>query len=174
MLDFAIDEQKREPLTITYHRADCSSLPFLSACTFDVVVTNNVIQDVANYQGAFREFSRLLRPGATYLHIENHPCFMTPIFGWVKDDKGEKLYRKVDQYFKRGPFLVPWGPSSGMEPSVYWHRTLGDIINSLIACEFRIAQVVEPEPPESWSTNHPELMDGGRIPDFIVLVCQKE
>jgi ubiquinone/menaquinone biosynthesis C-methylase UbiE len=174
MLDFAIDEEKKEPLKINYNQADCSSLPFLSACTFDIVVTNNVIQDVANYQEAFKEFSRLLKSGGIYLHIENHPCFMTPVFGWVRNDKGEKLYRKVDQYFKRGPFLTPWGRNSGMEPTVYWHRTLGDLMNSLIAHDFRISQVIEPEPPASWVTNHPEMMDAGRIPDFIVLVCRKE
>ncbi len=25
-----------------------------------------------------------------------------------------------------------------MEPAVYWHRTLGDIVNELISCDFRI------------------------------------
>ena len=160
MLDFAIEEEKKAPLKISYHHAICSSLPNLLASTFDVVVTNNSIQDTADYQGAFREFSRLLKPGGTYLHIANHPCFMTPIWGWVKDENGVKLYRKVDYYFKRGPFLTPWGPRSGMEPTVYWHRTLGDIINELISCEFCIKRVIEPEPPESWITEHPNLNSG--------------
>ncbi len=173
MLGFAIEEQKKVPLNISYHNANCTSLPFLSASTFDVVVTNNVIQDTADCQGAFGEFSRLLKPGGTYLHIANHPCFMTPVWGWVRDDKGEKLYRKVDYYFKRGPFLCPWGPRSGMEPTVYWHRTLGDIINELISCGFLIKRAIEPEPPESWKTVHCDRMDGGRIPDFLVLVCEK-
>ncbi|MFY9812701.1 MAG: class I SAM-dependent methyltransferase [Dehalococcoidales bacterium] len=174
LVNFAKADERKDPLGITYHQADCTSLAFLATGIFDIVLTNNVIQDVEKYQEAFREFSRLLKPGGTYLHIENHPCFMTPVFGWVKDNQGEKLYRKVDQYFKRGPFLTPWGRNSGMEPTVFWHRTLGDIINSLIACDFRIVQVIEPEPPESWVTNHPEMMDAGRIPDFLVLVCRKE
>jgi 2-polyprenyl-3-methyl-5-hydroxy-6-metoxy-1,4-benzoquinol methylase len=69
MLGFALEEQKRVPLTISYHHGNCSSLPFLIASNFDAIVTNNVIQDMVDYQGAFREFSRLLRPGGTYLHI---------------------------------------------------------------------------------------------------------
>ena len=173
MLGFATEAQKKSPLAISYHHANCSSMPFLSASAFDVVVTNNVIQDMADYQGAFREFSRLLKPGGTYLHIENHPCFMTPVWGWVRDDKGERLHRKVDYYFKRGPFLCPWGQRSGMQPSVYWHRTLGDIINELISCEFRINRVIEPEAPECWRVEHPERMDGCRIPEFLVLVCER-
>jgi SAM-dependent methyltransferase len=174
MLDFAILEQKKSPLLINYYQSDCSSMPFLADSSFDITVTNNVIQDVADYKGAFKEFSRLMKPGGMYLHIENHPCFTTPVLGWEKNGRGEKLFRKVDYYFDRSPFLVAWGPKSGMEPSVNWHRTLGDIMNSLIACNFRIAQVIEPEPPYSWRINHPECMDAARIPDFIVLVCKRD
>lgn len=173
MLWFAIEELETAPLTISYHNASCSSLPFLMASTFDFVVTNNVIQDMADFKGAFKEFSRLLKPGGIYLHIANHPCFMTPVWGWVRDDKGERLYRKVDYYFKRGPFLCPWGPRSGMEPTVYWHRTLGDIMNELLSCGFSIRKVIEPEPPEVWKHEHQERMDGARIPDFLVFVCDK-
>jgi 2-polyprenyl-3-methyl-5-hydroxy-6-metoxy-1,4-benzoquinol methylase len=79
-LSFAIKEQEREPLDITYRKASIASLPFLADRSFDIAITNNVIQDVEDYQAAFREFSRLLRPGGTYLHIASHPCFMTP--GW--------------------------------------------------------------------------------------------
>ena len=174
MLDFATDEQNKTPLAIQYHEADCTAMPFLSDTMFEIVITNNVIQDVADYQRAFKEYSRVLKRGGIYLHIENHPCFMTPVFGWVKDTEGEKLYRKVDQYFKRGPFLTPWSKQSGMEPTVYWHRTLGDMVNTLIECNFRIMRVLEPEPPESWVTDHPGMMDAGRIPDFLGLVCTKE
>jgi ubiquinone/menaquinone biosynthesis C-methylase UbiE len=174
MLAYAIEEQKHNPLTIDYHHADCSFVSFLSDSSFDVVVTNNVIQDMADYENAFKEFSRLLKPGSMYLHIENHPCFTTPILGWVKNERGEKLYRKVDYYFNRGPFLVSWRTISGMVPSVNWHRTLGDIMNALIDNGLSIKRVIEPEPPEIWKKSRPEFMDGARIPDFIVIVCQRE
>lgn len=173
MLDFAIEEQKKMPLNICYHHASCSSLPFLSDSAFDAVVTNNVIQDMEDYHGAFREFIRIIKPGGTYLHITNHPCFMTPVWGWVKDEKGKRLYKKVDHYFKRGPFLCPWGPRCGMEPTVYWHRTLSDIVNELISCGFCITRVIEPEPPEIWKIAHQDRMDGARMPDFLVLVCRR-
>ncbi|MDD2637457.1 MAG: class I SAM-dependent methyltransferase [Methanothrix sp.] len=174
MLALALAEEQPDPLSVTYHNGDIASLPFLADRSFDAVVTNNVIQDAADFEGAFREFSRLLQPGGIYLHIVNHPCFSTPVFGWVKDGEGKKLYRKVDRYFERGPFLVPWSPKSGMEPTIAFHRTLGDTVNSLISCGFRLLQLVEPEPPESWSILYPERLDGARSPDFLVLVCKKE
>jgi SAM-dependent methyltransferase len=174
MLAFAQAEEQYDPLSIIYHNGDIASLPFLADRSFDAVVTNNVIQDAADFGGAFREFSRILKPGGIYLHIVNHPCFSTPVFGWVKDGEGNKLYRKVDRYFERGPFLVPWGQKTGIEPTVAFHRTLGDTVNSLISCGFRLLQLLEPEPPESWSTLYPERLDGARIPDFLVLVCTKD
>lgn len=173
MLAYAREEQEHESLEISYHLASCSSLSFLPDSAFDVVLTNNVIQDLADYQEAFREFCRLLRPGGTYLHIANHPCFMTPVWGWVRDEEGRRLHRKVDHYFQRGPFLCPWGAKSGMEPTVYWHRTLSDIMNELISCGFQIARVIEPEPPECWRSMCPDRMDGARMPDFLVLVCRR-
>jgi len=175
MLSFAAEEQSREPLDITYHNANISSLPFLPDRSFDIVVTNNAIQDTEDYQGAFREFSRLLRPGGTYLQIVNHPCFATPVWGWVRDAQGNRLYKKVDYYFKRGPFPVEWRPETGMEPTITWHRTLGDLVNTLISCGFRIARLVEPEPTEAWFRLYPKLAEGdSRIPDFLVLVCDRE
>lgn len=99
---------------------------------------------------------------------------MTPVWGWVRDEEGRRLHRKVDHYFQRGPFLCPWGAKSGMEPTFYWHRTLGDIMNGLISCGFQITRVIEPEPPERWRSMCPDRMDGARIPDFLVLVCRKK
>lgn len=175
MLSFALEEQNREPLDITYHNASIASLPFLPDRSFDIIITNNVIQDVEDFKGAFQEFSRLLRRGGTYLQIINHPCFATPVWGWVRDKQGNRLYRKVDYYFKRGPFPVEWRPELGMSPTITWHRTLGDIINTLISGGFSIAQLIEPEPTELWFDLFPESAEGdSRIPDFIVLVCSQE
>jgi SAM-dependent methyltransferase len=175
MLSFALEEQDREPLDITYHNADISSLSFLPDKSFDVVVTNNVIQDTEDYQGAFREFSRLLRPDGTYLQVVNHPCFATPGCGWERDTNGNRLYWKVDNYFNRGPFPIKWRTETGMEPTISWHRTLSDLVNSLISYGFRIAQLIEPEPPESWINLHPEMYKSdSRRPDFLVVVCSKE
>jgi hypothetical protein len=97
--------------------------------------------------------------------------FTTPVLGWEKNGR-VKAFQKVDYYFDKS-FLVAWGQNLVWN-SVNWHRTLGDIMNSLIACNFRIAQVIEPEPPDSWRIYHPERMDAARIPDFIVLVCKRD
>jgi ubiquinone/menaquinone biosynthesis C-methylase UbiE len=175
MLSFALEKQNKNPLGITYHNADITSLPFLTDQSFDVVITNNVIQDVENYEGALQEFSRLLQSSGTYLQIINHPCFSTPGCGWVRDADGNRLYWKIDYYFKRGPFPIKWRTETGMEPTIFWHRTLGDSVNSLISKGFRITGLIEPEPPESWINLHPEMYKSdSRKPDFLVIVCNRD
>jgi hypothetical protein len=88
--------------------------------------------------------------------------------------RGKRLHWK-DQYFRRGPFTIPWRAETGMEPTVYWHRTLGDIVNTLISCGFRINRLIEPEPPESWRELYPESFDSdSRKPDFLIIVCIRE
>jgi SAM-dependent methyltransferase len=175
MLSFALEEQKKEPLNIIYHKASITSLKFLKDHSFDIIITNNVIQDVEDFKGAFREFSRLLRPGGTYLHIANHPCIMTPGWGWERDANGKRLHWKVDHYFERGPISCGWRPQLKMEPTIYWHRTLGDIVNSLISCGLQITRLIEPEPPESWITLRPQSYEADlRKPDFMIIVCRRE
>ncbi len=174
MLSFALESEKADLLAITYFRSDIASLSFMADATFDAIVTNNVIQDTANYLEAFDGFKRIVKLGGKYIHIVNHPCFSTPTFGWVKDADGNKLYRKVDRYFDRGSITMPWGPKSGMESTIFWHRTLSDQMNALISRGFRIDEVIEPEPPRSWYRDHPERLDAARIPDFLVLSCTRE
>lgn len=175
MLSFALNEQKHEILDITYYNADITSLSFLPDHSFDMVITNNVIQDVEDYEGAFREFSRLLQNGGIYLQIINHPCFLTPVWGWVRDDNGNRLHWKVDYYFRRGPQLLSWRSETNMEPTISWHRTLGDIVNTLISYGFRITRLIEPEPPESWLDTHPQAYESdSRKPDFLILICTRE
>jgi SAM-dependent methyltransferase len=172
MLKFAVVEEARNPLGIAYYHGSICTMSFLPSESFDIALTNNVMQDVEDYRGAVSELARALKPGGMYLQIINHPCFAMPGTGWVRDEKGQRLYRKVDYYFKRGPFLAEWARTVGMEPTLTWHRTLGDVINPLIDAGLSIARVIEPEPPESWRDN-PRINDAFRIPDFLVLVCQK-
>ena len=164
-------ESKTQP-AISYHLGSVSSMEFLADGVFDAVITNNVIQDVEKFQDAFREFNRVLRLDGEYIHVENHPCFSLSGAGWVRDAQGNRLYRKVDYYFNREPFLSQWRSDSGMEPAVTWHRTLGDIMNSLISVGFQITRVIEPEPPEFWRDNERQN-DAFRIPEFLALVCKK-
>jgi 2-polyprenyl-3-methyl-5-hydroxy-6-metoxy-1,4-benzoquinol methylase len=91
LLDFAIIEKKKEPLMITYHQADCSSFLFLSDRTFDSVVTDNGIQDVADYQGAIQRIQPSFKIWRNLPAYRESSLFHDASFWMVKDDKGKTL-----------------------------------------------------------------------------------
>jgi ubiquinone/menaquinone biosynthesis C-methylase UbiE len=62
MLDFAMHDEEREPLGVLYRHGDVARMPFLDDESFYVVVTNLVMDDVEYFEGAFRQFFRVLKP----------------------------------------------------------------------------------------------------------------
>lgn len=93
-----------EELKISFLHGNCENLSFLQDKTFDLIVSNMVIQDLSDYEMAISEMYRLLVDGGTFIFSILHPCFVTPGSGWVKSDAGEKLYWKVDNYFYEGAY----------------------------------------------------------------------
>jgi len=172
MLAYARADEAAAPLGITYRQGDMARMDFLPTSHFDVVLTCVSVVDAQDYQGAFREFARVLKPGGTYLFFGLHPCFNAPVCGWVKDESGNRLYFKVDRYQERGSALVPW-PKDRLEPTVAYHRTLGDYFNSLVESGFTVTRMVEPIPSAEALAKDPRLADLLRIPHFLVMVCRK-
>ena len=58
-------------------RADATALPFESA-SFDAAVSIFTHTDVDDFAGLVREVVRVLRPGAPFVYIGVHPCFVGP------------------------------------------------------------------------------------------------
>jgi SAM-dependent methyltransferase len=58
-------------------RADATTLPFENA-SFDAAVSVFTHTDVDDFSGVVREVARVLRPGAPFVYIGVHPCFVGP------------------------------------------------------------------------------------------------
>jgi SAM-dependent methyltransferase len=58
-------------------RADATALPFEDA-SFDAAVSVFTHTDVDDFSGVVREVARVLRPGAPFVYIGVHPCFVGP------------------------------------------------------------------------------------------------
>ena len=170
MLSFALEDKSKGPLGITYHQGDMTHMHFLPDNSFDFIITNITVSDAEDYKGAFREFARVLKPGGTYLHLDLHPCFNTPGGGWEKDQRGNKLYRRVDHYMERRTALLHW--PGFPEPAVSYFRTLSDYYNALVNAGFTIEKMIEPTPSPQAVTQCPQISDMLRIPDFLVMVCK--
>ncbi|MDN4525993.1 class I SAM-dependent methyltransferase [Fictibacillus sp. NE201] len=78
MLEIAKGKTPKE-LDIIFHHGNCERLNFLDDCAFDIIVSNMVIQDLADYEAALSEMLLLLKNGGYFVFSILHPCFVTPI-----------------------------------------------------------------------------------------------
>jgi 2-polyprenyl-3-methyl-5-hydroxy-6-metoxy-1,4-benzoquinol methylase len=166
MLEIA-DKRTPSDLEIDYHHGNCENLRFLDGEQFDWIISNMVIQDLEDYESAFREMYRLLKPGGSFVFSILHPCFITPNSGWVRNELGEKKYWKVDRYFYEGVYDQRFSFAID-KPVVWYHRSLTSYFKVIKQAGFVIEDMVEPKPSEEMLKQYPELEEDLNCADFIV------
>lgn len=170
MLEIA---KERTPidLRIDYRHGNCEDLNFLEDNSFDLIVSNMVIQDLANYEKAFQEMYRLLVDGGYFIFSILHPCFVTPESGWEKTKDGEKLHWNVDKYFYEGVYEQKLGDKEKM---LLFHRTLTSYVNNIVKTGFILEGLIEPKPSEEMLSKYPSFEEDFRSADFIVFKLRKK
>ncbi len=149
--ELAMGYQAEEPLDIVYHRGSISDMPYLEDASFDAIASNYVLMDTRDYQGAVREFARVLKPGGVAVLIFSHPCFHTPGSGWLRQPpdslrREDRVRWMVDQYFSRGVQTLDWHPFD--TPFFLFHRTLSDYYGAFQAAGLRVTDLKEPSVTE--------------------------
>jgi ubiquinone/menaquinone biosynthesis C-methylase UbiE len=157
-------------LGIEFKQGNCENLYFFKSGSFDLIISNMVIQDLADYQKAFSEMHRLLAVGGSFIFSILHPCFVTPECGWEKAENGEKLHWNVDKYFYEDVYEQALGEN---EKILLFHRTLTSYINALLQTGFVIEGIVEPKPSPEMLGKYPSFEEDLRCPDFIVFKLRK-
>ncbi|MCC5893987.1 MAG: class I SAM-dependent methyltransferase [Alkalibacterium sp.] len=168
MIELAVERTTEED--IHYGQANLENLSEFTEGQFDAVVSNMVIQDVSNLSAALNELYRVLKIEGCFVFSILHPCFITPESRWEKDEQGEKLYWKVDDYFKEGQFEQRFGTKDRV---FAFHRTVSTYINTLIKTGFTLEEVVEPKPSRDQIEKHPDFEEDLRKPDFFVFKVKK-
>jgi ubiquinone/menaquinone biosynthesis C-methylase UbiE len=145
--EISLGYQAEEPLDIVYHRGSISDMPYLEDASFDAIVSNYVLMDTRDCQGAVREFARVLRPGGVAVVLFSHPCFHTPGSGWLREPpdslrREDRVRWMVDQYFHRGMQQIPWHPFD--TPFMHFHRPLSDYYGAFQAAGLRVTDLKEP------------------------------
>ena len=171
MLDIARKKTPKEH-NIKYHYGNCEKLEFLDDESFDIIVSNMVIQDLENYKAAIKEMYRLLKSGGNFVFSILHPCFVTPDSGWEKSEDGEKLYWKVDKYFYEGVYEQAY-PQGQTDKVLFFHRTLTSYFNAITEAGFILEGLVEPKPSSEMLGKYPSFEEDFRCSDFIVFKLRK-
>jgi SAM-dependent methyltransferase len=173
LLEIARAEEEREPRGLTFVHADLGHLDPLPDRTFDLVVSNVVMQDVVAFGAAFREFRRVLQPRGRLVFSVTHPCFERPVPGRsVREPPDSERFEDwrgllLDRYYDR--VALWWGPI-GQEAMVGFHRTLEDYAEALRSAGFAISRIVEPTPrPEALRRMYRQFADYLRVPNFLIV-----
>lgn len=164
MIQYALDEERKNPLGIAYHSYSFSAMASFQDSSFDMVVSFMALMDGPDYELAIGEIHRVLKPKGFFVFSITHPCFLTEGMSWIRNDKGEPLKIAIANYFKKEPYIDQWKFSMSPEASQvkefqvpYFPRTLSDYLNPLLESGFQLVRVREPRPTAEDCQKHPGL-----------------
>lgn len=176
-LRFALRREKRRPRGVVYRRADASALPFPRA-SFDLVVANMALMDIADAHGAVREAARVLAPGGRFVFSISHPCFDVDLESvWLLERGFEAgvgyrtaVYRKVRGYRRERSTLVPWILGGGkVVRTRSYHRTLATYVRYLREAGLVLVRMEEPLPEAEMLRESPQGAFIAEIPLHLVV-----
>lgn len=137
LLAAARELEEATPLGIEYVQGDASDPHVLIDRTFDRVLASMSLSDIDDLDAAVNNVARLL-PAGVFVFSILHPCFPghgTSLSSWPPEG-----------YYQEGWWLAE-GHHGYRGVVGANHRTLSTYINTLIAHDFAVTCVLEPEPP---------------------------
>lgn len=168
MVRLARTYESGNPLGVTYLHADAADLRDLEDGSFDIVICNLSLMDIADLDGALAEAARVLVPGGRFIFSILHPCFHPPNARFVSDSAGRVFHRAVSRYYQE----MHWWPEGGdsLRSRVgAIHRTLSTYLNALARHNLAPVHMEEPVPTAEGMEQYPELRPWADVP-MILLV----
>jgi SAM-dependent methyltransferase len=123
------------------HQASAEALPFDDA-SFDAGISLWLHTDIDDFAAALREAARVLKPGAPFVYIGAHPCFVGPHSRFISAEGVPTLhpgYRSTGRY-EGGPAIGPEGLRARVGAS---HMPLGDFVQTFFAAGFEVHSLEE-------------------------------
>lgn len=154
-LRYARAREARRPTGARFLRRSAGDLRGLSERSFDRVVANMALLDIADASAAVREAARVLRPDGRFVFSLCHPCFdLDEHSAWVVERVREPdgfwhnvVWRKVRDYRTERSVRVPWKISERTTGwTVSYHRTLSTYSRYLRDAGLLIRRIEEPSP----------------------------
>lgn len=127
---------------IRFLQDSVSTLASLEDATFDAVVSNYVLMDAPDLQGAASSLHRILRPGGVAVVIFSHPCFPQGRREEAPDGSAT-TYRWDFPYFEEGRRVdPPWKHFT--REFIWFHRPLSAYWKAFQRAGFTVEDFQEP------------------------------
>lgn len=167
MLNVAIKENSHE--NIKYIQMDMSEISTLTQ-KFDLIYSSLAIHYVEDYKKLLHDIKLLLNEDGILLYSQEHPNTTAPKKGcaWTKDEYGNKLFSHLSDYMYGGKRQITW-LNNYIEK---YHRTMSEIINTLIEENFIIKEMIEPIPDEEALKIRPDFIDEFHRTTSLIIKAQ--
>ncbi len=156
MIDIARRESPAE-LDISYRVASCVDLEGVADGSIDRVVSNYVLMDISDLDGAVAAFHRVLRPGGVVVAVFSHPCFPLSAMDETGSSGGFAVRWTAPYFEARKVEDPPWDHFS--HPFIWHHRPLRRYWRTFRNAGFAVDDFEEPSPDGPLVEN----LDPGRL-----------
>jgi len=153
---------------ITYVQADLEK-PDLPAGAFDLAYSSLALHYIAGLDGLLAALARALVPGGMLVASVEHPITTAPPApGWLSDATGNAVWG-LNGYLDEGPRTVDWLGARVVKQ----HRTVAGWLAALAQAGFGLEGLAEWAPDPAQLAAHPEWVNAGQIPNFLLLAARR-
>ena len=166
---------KIAPKSIRYFVSDAAKFAHrLEPDSIDGASCILAIQNINPCAPVFLQTARVLKSGAPFVIVLNHPCFRMPRqSGWGWDDQRKLQYRRVDRYLSSYEMPILMHPGISAKTKTYsYHRSLQEYMNELSHAGFAIDAIeewVSPKNSDSGPRAKAENTARAEIPLFMAI-----
>jgi 2-polyprenyl-3-methyl-5-hydroxy-6-metoxy-1,4-benzoquinol methylase len=172
MIKTAMEKASRKMLDTKFSVGDVTALG-IEDDVFDLVLSTLVLMDVKELDKAESELVRVTRNQGDIVVSVQHPILTAG--DWARE-AGQKLFRKLDDYFTEKELKAEWANEKKERVSLrYYHRSLQAYTQPFFERGCVLTALIEPNPHKVYKILNPtEYEDATRIPHFIILKYRKQ
>lgn len=173
LIDRARQHAAEAGLAIDFHVLDATNevaMLALGEGQYNAAMCNMALFDIADIAPLAKALARLIAPSGRFVFSVMHPSFNGMHAGFLTEsfDNGRELVTRY--YLKLSGYLTPFTAQGialrgQLEPQLYFHRPLGELLRPFLAAGFVLDALEEPAfPPDykrdkidNWSGNYSEF-----------------
>jgi SAM-dependent methyltransferase len=128
---------------VDFRVGSCANLALLDDDHFDLIISNYVLMDIADLQGAAGSFYRVLKRGGAAVVLFSHPCFPQGFVASNEHELGARYDWPFSYFEPREVVDPPWGHFQS--DFIWFHRPLSVYWNTFVSAGFTVTAFEEPK-----------------------------